>query len=678
MSAVLSSWYQPQVEICTLDFETRSEADLTEVGSWEYARHPSTEVLCLSYLFDQSNEMNLWHREHPWISASPPPRALFSWIAAGKMFEAHNAGFEIAIWHFICHLRLGWPPVPLRQWTCTAAKAAASSLPRALEGACLAMDTKVKKDSNGRKLMLKLSKPRRATKADPDSKWHEGEEDHRGNWRYCQQDSAAERALSQTLKPLTDFERGVWLLDQKINQRGMLIDVEYARAALAMADHAKEQMNDELAQITGIEGLKATQRAQIKEWLREHGGMFLVDTTAERLEDTLENPPENATEDGLRVVHLMREANRTSIAKYSKTLSMVGPDNRARGLFLYCGADRTGRWSGKGLQPHNLPRAQAAKDPELVTWLVMRRDPDLVRMLLGLEVMEFLSRAIRGLVIAPAGGELVVGDYAQVEARILSWFAGDTVMLELFASGGKVYETQASDIYDVPVEEISKDDPRRQVGKQAILGLGFQMGAEKFVFTAAKAGIILTLDFGKLVVKKYRESRKPVVAMWSEVENAAIAAVINPGRTFECCDGKISYTKRGDFLECDLPSGRSLRYFRPTIRMKPTPWGEERPALFYHSTNDRGQFALTDTYGGKLVENFVQAYARELLAYAMLQAEREGLPVVMHAHDELVGEADRAGRFTAKWLEELMADTPSHARGCPITAEAWVGPRYRK
>lgn len=664
------------MEVCTLDFETRSEADLPKVGSYLYATHPSTEVLCLSYCFGDG-PIRIWRSglpwTHPWRQADPDPEDLFDWVRQGLRLEAHNAGFERDVWEFVCHGRMGWPAVSPSQWSCSAAKAAASSFPRALEKAGQAIRANVQKDKEGHRLMLKLSKPRRPTKADPHSRWHESPEEHARNWAYCRTDVASERALSDLLPPLTDFERAVWLVDQRINRRGVAVDLEYATSAVAMSDAAKAMMNDELAQITRIDNLRATQRAQVKEWL-DGRGLSLPDTSGDTMQAVLDDP-RGEDEDVLRVLFLMIEANKTSVAKYQKTLEMTSPDGRCRGLFLYCGADRTGRWSGKAIQPHNLPRASMHKDPELVAWAMRSRDPELVRMLFGLEPMDFLSKAVRGVIVAAQGKELNVADYAQIESRVLFWLVGDDEMLTLFRTGGKVYEVMAAEIYDKAVEEVTDDE--RQMGKQSILGLGYQMGWAKFIVTVAKYGIVIDEDFARHVVNTYRTKRRRVVEGWYELEDAAVAALLTPERWFPALSGAVSYRKRGRHLVCRLPSGRELRYVDAFLADKPTPWGETRKAVHYYGTNERGQWVPTDTYGGKLMENIVQAVARDLLAHAMVEAERQGWDTVLHVHDELGAEMD-AGQTTAQELEELMCDIPTWASGCPVAAEGWVGDRYRK
>jgi DNA polymerase len=379
----------------------------------------------------------------------------------------------------------------------------------------------------------------------------------------------------------------------------------------------------------------------------------------------------------MRALTLMKELGRSSTAKYKKMLDWADTDGRVRGGLLYHGAS-TGRWSGAGVQPHNFVRGNVSDIEGL--WHVLksgsRREiadfPNAKGKPIG-SVMDALANGLRGAIIARPGTNLFVADYASIEARVLLWIAGDEAGLDIFRSGRDIYCEMAGEIYGRPITKA--DSAERQVGKAAILGLGYQMGWNKFQATAAKAGSTLDDQFAQRVVEAYRKKFHRVKTLWYDQEAMACEAVKHPGKQFWA--GRIRWKYEDRFLYCILPSGRRLAYPDPEIKSRMTPWGEPKLALTYKGINQLShKWERQASYGGMLVENIVQAVSRDLMAEAMLRIERTGVyEVVLTVHDEIIAES-AGGEI--KQFEALMAECPKWAEGCPVTVEGWAGPRYKK
>lgn len=651
-----------------LDFETRSTLDLKKCGLWPYAEARTTEVLCMAYAIEQG-PVHLWHMAHPAvdIDESPAPLELFEAIHDRMYVEAHNASFERVIWMKKC-LDKGWPAIDDSLWRCSAAKAAAHNIPRSLEMASRAMGLPLIKDKEGHKIMLKLCKPRKATETDQ-SPWHEKPEELLKLWRYCITDVAVERLLSEYLLDLSPYETDVFLADQLINSRGIACDVGLVRKALSVVREMMIGFNAELSILTDGEVTQATKRAMIMNWLCDQG-LEIPDTQGVTLEAYIKKP--GLDPKLVRVLEICRDANKTSTAKYQAMNLRVSKDNRIRGTLLYHGAG-TGRWAGSGIQPHNFPRG-AIQDMVTACQDILDGDATWLDMLYG-NVMEFLSWTLRGALVAGPGKDLLVSDYAAIEARVVMWYGDEQEGLTAFREGKDIYKYMAQDIYHVAYELINK--VQRQMGKQAILGLGFQMGDKKFLATCAKYGIIITPEFSTMVVEAYRAKYQGIVKFWDAVNQAAMNATLYQGRRFRV--GRVQYARTKRFLFCRLPSGRMLAYYNPKIQPVETPWGEKRDAVTFMGVNPyTRQWERQSTYGGKLTENIVQATARDLMAAAILRAEATGqYPIVLSVHDELIAEVDE-GTGDIHEFEALMCEDPGWADGLPVAAEGWRGKRYKK
>lgn len=721
----------------TIDFETRSECDLKESGSWRYSLDPTTEILCLSWRLPHwpSSFATLWHPEFPHLgirdafeedeNLAQYASELWDWIAAGGLVEAHNAWFERGIWTNILAPRFGWPLIDHRQWRCSAAKGATHALPRALGDVADALMLAVRKDEEGHALMKKLAVPRKPKKSDhlawrvqhdagpcPQCKgkktykrkpcdrcgatgqlthpvesvpplptlWHESREEFERLFAYCKVDVLAEESVSSALPDLSPAETDLYLLDQRMNERGFQLDEDAVDAALVLIEKETVRLNKQLMTITGGRVERATQRARLVAWLAERG-VVLENTQAQTITDTLASA--TLTDPIARfALKLLQELGRSSTSKYQRMLDWKCADGRVRGGLLYHGA-ATGRWSGAGVQPHNFVRGTLkVSQDKLWSWL-KTGDPDAIRLLkddrghpVG-SVMLALANGLRGAICAPPGCVIYVADYAAIEARVLLWLADDP-HVEIFHRNEDIYLDMAGQIYKHPCNK--QDHPQeRQLGKATILGCGYGMGPEKFVSAAATYGVTIDDEFSRDVVYTYRRTYADVVTLWYAQEEAAIAAVMAHGKPVEC--GKVTwYVERGArrFLYAELPSGRRLAYAYPQVQGGMTRRGWKNQLTFKSVSATTHQWQRQRTYGGMIVENLVQAIARDIMADAMLRCEETGIyRPVLSVHDELISEADE-GAGDLKEYEGLLATPPVWAPDCPIAAEGWVGTRYRK
>jgi DNA polymerase bacteriophage-type len=645
----------------SIDFETRSEADLKKTGSWVYSLHPTTEVLCLAVKF-RDNPVRL-------ILPDEIERNGFCLIQAaiqqGEQVEAHNAFFEKAIWQNIMVKRYGWPEIKPEQWRCSASKAAYHALPRSLGGAGQTLGLDVTKDDEGRRVMLQLCKPR--TKG---TKIYFEKEDHPDKFKtlydYCKSDVESEHALSKRLGDLPAKELAVWQLDQKINMRGVPIDIDAVDAALKILSEYTTKLAAEIDIIT--EGAIQTigQRAKIIEWSASRGEI-LTGLTKDDVAKALPNIKDAKVK---RLLEIRQGLSKTSTAKYEAMKNSTAPDGRIRDVLMYHGAS-TGRWTGKLVQFQNLPRGNI-KDMATAIDLIKQGSLSAVEMLTD-DVMGFMSGAIRGMVKAPEGKQFLVADFAAIEARVLGWLAGSEKMLNQFRQGQDLYKDMASNIYRVDVKDVTPE--QRQLGKAAILGAGYGMGAPKFFETCLSWGIKVHEGLAKTAINTYRSTYHDVRSLWQDQEKAAHTAV-RTGKKITA--GKTAWFVEDDFLKCQLPSGRCLHYYKPELREKETDWGMSIELSYMAEKN--GKAFRNGTYGGKLVENITQAVARDLMAEAMIRIEDEGFEIVLSVHDELIVEVplQTALQNPLERFCNLMAATPDWATDCPVEAEGWSGINYKK
>ena len=661
-----------------LDFETRSVLDVNKVGAWAYAQHPSTEVVCMGVGATPESIQ---------VLAGDWSRVRINHMDSG-VIVAHNAHFEYAIYNYILHKRYGWPARwEPALWDCTMARAAACGLPLSLENLGRVLEIKTPKDLEGRSLMLQMCRP---LGIDPlgDPIYDNDPSRLARLCAYNKTDVLAEMEVDALLPTLPPSERKVWEMDLVINHRGIQIDTEFAAKGAAMSAVIVDDLNAQLRGLTGGAVDKATQVTALKQWLLTQNVPCPTKFDAGEEKDTLGkaalvellagNLPPLARE----VINIRAQVGKsTSTAKYAKALQMVCADGRVRGTLQYHGA-HTGRFSGRLFQAHNLPTGFTQDLQTPVIDAILAGDTNMMTLLYGDGAMSALSDSLRGLIVPAPGHDIFCADYASIELCVEMWLADDRGVLAQLRRGEKPYVEMAQFIYNDP--KIGKKTHPKQydLGKRIILGGGYGMGWEKFKLTCkTQANLDISDELSKRAIKAYREKYQSVVQMWYAIEAAAINAVKNPSTNYPACGGKVVWGMSKDrrFLMCRLPSGRCLRYWKPSVRVVETPWGAEKEEVCYWGEHPKThQWVMLKTYGGSLVENITQAIARDIMVFGMLNAEAHGFLMTLSVHDELLAEVLRAAGKTLGEFICIMCILPPWAAGCPVTAEGWVGQRYRK
>lgn len=656
-----------------LDFETASAVDLKKAGAWRYAEDPTTEILCANW------ETSDGEKGHWRPSGS---RDALRCLAADEMvtFIAHNAGFEKAIWRSICVPEYGFPDIPNTRWHDTMAVAAMRVIPQELGHGAQVLGLGEQKDMEGSRLTRSLSKPRK------DGSYDRSEETLTRVGEYCAQDVLTEVAIHKRLGWLPPGERSVWLLDQRINERGVRLDLEFIRAAQKIVDAASAPLLLEFRKLTGV---NVTQSEKFKSWLgdqgvsvgsldKEHVAALLGgDIDGTEIDDDPGEYHYNLSDPVRRALTIRQLIGSASVKKLARMEACVCADGRARGLLQYHGAG-PGRWAGRLLQPQNFPRGTLKEDGEAtpvdtVVDTILTGDHEYVDLILGPPVEAVVS-ALRHTIISDEDRRLVVGDFATIELRVNLALAGQQDKIDLLAAGLDPYCDMATQIYKRVIDK-KKDPAERQTGKNSVLGLGFQMGWDKFHKRYSKDQ---TENFCKEVVRVFRKEWAPLVpSNWYDLDAAAIEAV---HRKRPCEVHGVLYQLEDGWLTARLPSGRKLWYFNPRPIRKAMPWDETDIRLaFTYQAMKTGQWKTIDAFGGLLTENVVQALARDLMVAAMFKCEKNGLPVVLTVHDEIVTEPLVADA-DPKALEQIMQDRPDWAKAMniPVKAECWAGERYRK
>lgn len=643
-------------EYLNVDFESRSTVDLRRTGVYPYAEDPDTEIICMAYCFGEGPVQ-------VWCAGDSFPDEINQWVYEGNPLRAFNAQFERIMWRDCLTQQVRHLHVPeLEQWVCTAAEAMAMALPRSLGWCAEVLGLEEQKDDMGRRLVLQMAKPRRIEDDGTVVWWRDADRMER-LIEYCRQDVRVERAISKRVRRLPPTERQVYLLDQRINDRGVLLDIPLVKGARKVVEEGTDRANERLRELTDGEVSAVTKVADLTEWLQDQGAE-IENIQKATLRDFLDNEdfPNQETKE---VAELRLRAGKSSTAKLDAMERARCSDDRVRGLLLYHGAS-TGRWTGKLVQPQNFPRG-SVDEPEQYIPDVLEgeagewEDPPLA----------VVSSLLRGMFRASPDCRIMAGDFSQIEARVLGWIAGEPY-------GDMEYERMAAAIFGVPLEDVSKR--QRQVGKVAVLGAGFQMGPGRYQDTVKQwTGQEITEEVAERAIDTFRSRKPGVKQFWYDIEDAAKTAVGNPGIVTKVGEGStIRYSYRGEFLWCVLPSGRPLAYALPRIELRETPWGEMRPGLTYQGVNSyTRKWERMDTYGGHLTENVVQAMARDLLSAAMLRLEDAGYPLVLSVHDEVVADVPESHGSLEEYLE-IMEECPDWAEGIPIEVEGFEGERYRK
>jgi len=637
--------------IYSIDFETRSHIDLTEQGLDIYANDPTTEVLCMAYGINP----------HDVDICNPKDKFLYNPVIAhveqGGKIQAWNAMFEYAIWNCVCVPKYGWPPLKLEQCIDSMAIAAANNIPQSLGDAAMFMDADHKKDTRGRYLIQKLCKPIKGS-------FNEDPELLKELYIYCQQDVRAEMSIVANLRPLSAEEQEVWTMTQRINLRGVPVDPKELQNAVKAVEGAQAQLDQELVSLTGF---KPSERAKLLGWLNGKGA-GMEDMTAKTVSAMLVNT--NLHPDVRRALELRQEGSQTSVAKYAKMME-IQREGRIRNTLVYHGAS-TGRWASRGgLNLQNIAR------PTLSDEQIEQAIPEVFGR--GSGTMLQLSSLVRSSIKAPDSKTFVDVDFSSIENRVGVWLAGQNDKVELFRKGLDEYKVFASEsLYRVPYDEVTKD--QRQVSKSAVLGAMFGQGAKGLVKYAEGMGVKLTEAQAKNAVDGYRSSYSKVKELWALCENAAIEAVSNPGNPFRAGQHIVMKVAK-DALWMQLPSKRLICWQRPQLELVTTPWGATKYGVTVHSLNTYTRaWTRNQLIGSSIFQSAVQGTARDFLANAMLNLEKNGYELINSIHDEvlLLVDEDKAEEALENDVMHIMTNPPKWALDFPLQAEGWVNKRYRK
>lgn len=675
------------------DFETACATDLKKAGAWKYAECPTLEVFNLGYQH-MENPRRIWH---PADGLDPDLLTLVEDDTV--MWIAFNVQFEKAIWRNYM-MALGFPDIPNERWHDIQAVCAMKVLPQAMDRAVLALRLPGLKDTAASKFTTALSKPNRKGHYDRSPEALARVD------AYVDDDVVAEVGLHKRLGWLPPGERRVWLLNQKVNERGLRLDMPFIQAAQRVVDRAAVPLLQEFANLTG--GLTPTQNEKFKVWLGAHGCKvtsldkehMIALLGGEDIDGGEDEDGESIDYDGsIKVPVLTPDVHRalvirqligsSSVKKLARMEMCVCADGRAKGLLQYHGTG-PGRSAGRLFQPHNFPRGTIKigtepPDPQMIVDAILSGDPEFVEMVVGSrieadgrEVMqgatEIVVSALRYALIPEDDRIFMAGDYSGIQARTVLGLAGQHDKTALMAAGKDIYIDMAEQIYKRKIDK-KKDPAERQTGKNSVLGLGFQMGWRKFKFKYAKE---MTDDFCENVVNVYRKEWAPLVPkLWYQLQDAAVMTVHT--RQAHSAFG-VEYRMEDKWLSARLPSGRKIWYFNPQPINKVMPWDDTdiRQAFTYQAMK-MGQMKTIDAFGGQLTENVVMGIERDLMTDAMLKCEKNGMPVVLEVHDEIVVEPLKVDA-DQKAFEQIMLDVPDWCKAIkiPVAVEGWIGDRYRK
>lgn len=658
----------------SIDLETYSGVPIGKAGAYKYVRSPDFEILLFAYSLDGGKVECI-----DLAQGDPVPDEILQMLDDPTVLKhAYNAAFE---WG--CLSRYLGRQLPPEQWRCTMLHGLYAGYTAGLDatGRALGLPEDKRKLQTGKALIRYFCVPCSPTKANGgrtrNYPWHDPQK-----WElfqeYCRQDVVTEMEIEQRLSgiPVPDFVQKEWETDLIINARGVAVDMDMVEGALELGKTVRERLMAEATELSGLTNPNSVQ--QLSAWLEEETGTEVSDlrkgTVAEMLKSDKNSPQVQ------RMLEIRQELSKTSTKKYDAIETAVCDDGRVRGLLQFYGANRTGRWAGRLVQVQNLPRTYT-EPLELARDLVKHRKLDALKVIYG-SVPDTLSQLIRTVFVASPGHVLIDADFSAIEARVISWLAKEEWRLEVFRTHGKIYEASASQMFGVPLERIKKGNPEyalRQKGKVAELALGYQGGTGALIAMGA-LGMGLSEEELPEIVNRWRDANRNIRDLWYAMDNAAVRAVTRGGivnvnglllaHEFDC-------TQNADYLTIRLPSGRSLYYQDPEIGENQ--WG--RPSISYMGMDQTTKkWKRIETYGGKLVENCVQAIARDCLAQAIEHLEAAGLPVIFHIHDEVVIDirpfADNEAML-AKTVEIMSRPIP-WAPGLPLGADGWVGKFFKK
>lgn len=648
-----------------IDIETYSETDLSKAGVYRYSADPSFRIRLIAYA---------WDHEPVRCIAMPDdgPRELPEWLAkaltdAEVVKHAHNATFERVCFSLYMYRNPAEFLDP-SQWRCSMVKAAYCGLPLSLGEIGKALGFEQQKMTEGRRLIQLFSVPQKVRgglfASEPMARAADYPQDWETFQAYCIRDVEVEMEIEDALSwyEITPDEQALYALDQRINDRGVRIDMEIARNAETLDALAKARLGSELEALTGIDAVNSN--SQLKAWVEEQLGYDLDNIDKTTRADLIKTAGPVLR----RVLELKQQLSKTSNSKYTAMRATAGSDDRARGLLQFFGT-ATGRWAGRLVQMQNLPQNHI----ELATLneareAVKKGDIDTIELHFG-DVPDTLSQLIRTAFIPSEGKVFAVCDFSAIEARVLAWAAGEQWVLDTFRNGGDIYCATASQMFHVPAEKHGRNAELRQKGKIAVLALGYGGGAGALEAMGGQR-MGMTKAEEDETVRLWREANPSIVQFWRNVQDAAINA-IKFGRTVTA--GRYSFSMEDDTLVCQLPSGRKLCY--KSARLATNRVGGQ--SLKYQRVDsETHKWGWAETYGGKLTENLIQATARDVLAHTMRLVNDAGISIVFHVHDELVMEVDSADKL--KDIEAIFAKVPAWAEGLPLKGAGYTGNYYFK
>lgn len=651
-----------------IDIETYSSIDITTHGSYKYFESEDFEILLIAYALNDGEVkiIDLARGEHITEEFS----ALFYDPNVEKW--AHNANFErIAFETFGMH-------IPMDSWFCSAALTSYAGLPLSLMGASEALELgEMGKQSIGSSLIKLFSVPQKPTKAnkgkmrvlpsDDLEKWEQFKE-------YCRMDVVAERELTDRLNEveIPPFERELYLLDQKINDRGVLVDTDFAKNCIEVDIALKKDLIGKMKALTGLENPNSL--TQLRAWLTEELKTPITSLTKDIVQELLE---EHDNETVREVLELRVKTGKTSVKKYMTMVNCACSDIRARGLLRFYGAFRTGRWAGRLVQLQNLPRNYLKRIDADRSFFGSASYEDLA--LAYDDCSGVLSQLIRTAFVAPKGKTLAVADFSAIEARVIAWLASEKWRQDVFETHGKIYEASASMMFNIPLEEITKGSDLRQKGKVAELALGYQGSVGALKMMGGEEMGLSEVEM-KDVVYKWRQASPNIVAMWYAIDRACKKAIGLRGRAKVVLKEyhNLEFFYESDSLTIKLPSGRKLYYNKARVAIGGRFDGEV-VKYFGYDSNQGNKWVWLDSYGGKFTENIIQAIARDALALSMFRLDKEGIPIIMHVHDEVVSEvAKEDAEETLKKICDIMAIPIPWAPTLKLTADGYNTDFYMK
>lgn len=650
-----------------IDIETYSETDLKTCGVYRYVDDPAFEVMLFAYAYNDDPVDVV-----DFACGESLPSKVLADLANPRVIKiAHNANFERT-----CLTKWLDTYMDPAQWECTAVRASTLGLPRSLEnvGKVLGLKEDERKMAIGKRLIMYFSRPCAPTKTNGrrtrNLPRHEPEK-----WalykEYNKQDVVTERAIFHVMESAPETipeEHALWCLDQKINEGGVLIDTTLVENILHYSEQYSDRLETRARQISGIDNPSSFQ--QIRKWLRSKHldpPSLDKDGVKQLISECRESEP-----DVVEFMQIRQELGKTSVAKYDAMARALCHDKRIRGMLQFYGAERTGRWAGRIVQLQNLPQNKL-KDLDLVHQIVRNGDFDLLEILYE-SPMDLFSQLIRTSFIARKGKTFAVADYSAIEARVIAWLAGEEWRLEVFRTHGKIYEASASQMFNVPIEEITKDSPLRKKGKVAELALGYQgaVGAMKKMGGEAMG---LTEDEMQHIVNVWRGSNSKITELWRTTENSAKKAIAHPGVSITIQHG-ITFQMLDGTLYITLPSGRALAYQKARIERI----GMRSSIKYMGQTPETKKWETADTYGGKITENITQAVARDCLGAAMLRLDKAGYTPQFHVHDEVIVEVDQDSAETdMERIRDIMRlKDVDWLKGLPLNAEGYLTTYYKK